>query len=631
MPSDDEIENLESMAFFERLEARARRRFNQAGEGLSRSVQWVLQTVGFSRSEEELINDRKEMRALLLGAWEQGSVGSAGTGAPNAQVRASGEVFAGRPLRRAYHKLANVCNLIAESSKFQSFVTVVIIIAGLQVGIGTWKDLECDEKVCKWKTFAEREENKPFFDVLEEVVTAIFAIEVVLKIIANDDKPMRVLRSRWNTFDIVVVLGSAAGGGSLIILLRLLRLLRVLKLIKSLPQLQVIVSALVMAGSSVGFIGLILFIFFYVFAIIGIMLFRENDPWHFGSLHLALLSLFRASTLEDWTDIMYINMLGCDQYGYDGMEAQCTHPTPTGTLAMIYFIFIVVVGALIMLTLFVGVVTTSMEQAKEETESEINVEKRLIEFKKLEGLSKDEVNNYRQVFAMLDLDGGGTISEAELKTGLEAIGKKLNDSQIHFMMSQVDANSNGEIDMAEFVEFLTYMRRGIISTHPSHHDADEKDEDASEVYLGKIAGAKTGNAAFDQQRLDQGLNQWALLLGLGEPEPSTVAPEGADGASGDAGPAQTSIAGRRGSSMAAGCDKYGIPCLKMAEDPASTLDSLDSMLAGVSANSPGATTPSLGRARLPPLTHSPVATTPAAAKPQRGRASKVHAASHEVE
>ena len=151
------------------------------------------------------------------------------------------------------------------------------------------------------------------------------------------------------------------------------------------------------------------------------------------------------------------------------------------------------------------------------------------------------------------------------------------------------------------------------------------------MYLGKIAGAKTGNAAFDQQRLDQGLNQWALLLGLGEPEPSTVAPEGADGASGDAGPAQTSIAGRRGSSMAAGCDKYGIPCLKMAEDPASTLDSLDSMLAGVSANSPGATTPSLGRARLPPLTHSPVATTPAAAKPQRGRASKVHAASHEVE
>ena len=43
------------------------------------------------------------------------------------------------------------------------------------------------------------------------------------------------------------------------------------------------------------------------------MLFKVNDPWHFGSLHVAMLSLFRASTLEDWTDLMYINILGCDR------------------------------------------------------------------------------------------------------------------------------------------------------------------------------------------------------------------------------------------------------------------------------------------------------------------------------
>ena len=56
--------------------------------------------------------------------------------------------FCGPSLRRAYHKLANVCNLIAESSKFQSFVTVVIIIMGCKSASGR-KDLECDEKVCK--------------------------------------------------------------------------------------------------------------------------------------------------------------------------------------------------------------------------------------------------------------------------------------------------------------------------------------------------------------------------------------------------------------------------------------------------------------------------------------------------
>jgi len=41
-----------------------------------------------------------------------------------------------------------------------------------------------------------------------------------------------------------------------------------------------------------------------------------------------MFTLFRCSTLEDWTDVMYINMFGCDKYGYDGMllELCKVHP-----------------------------------------------------------------------------------------------------------------------------------------------------------------------------------------------------------------------------------------------------------------------------------------------------------------
>ena len=46
----------------------------------------------------------------------------------------------------------------------------------------------------------------------------------------------------------------------------------------------------------------------------GIMFFGANDPLHFRSVPVALLSLFRAATLEDWTDIMYISIFGCDKY-----------------------------------------------------------------------------------------------------------------------------------------------------------------------------------------------------------------------------------------------------------------------------------------------------------------------------
>ena len=47
----------------------------------------------------------------------------------------------------------------------------------------------------------------------------------------------------------------------------------------------------------------------------GIYLFGANDPWHFGDLATAMLTLFRCATLEDWTDVMYINIYGCHRYG----------------------------------------------------------------------------------------------------------------------------------------------------------------------------------------------------------------------------------------------------------------------------------------------------------------------------
>ena len=77
-----------------------------------------------------------------------------------------------------------------------------------------------------------------------------------------------------------------------------------LKLAKQFKQLRIIVEALVKGFSSITYISVILFLFFYVFAILAMLLFKQNDPRNFGTLHIALFSLFRASTMEDWTDLM---------------------------------------------------------------------------------------------------------------------------------------------------------------------------------------------------------------------------------------------------------------------------------------------------------------------------------------
>jgi hypothetical protein len=93
---------------------------------------------------------------------------------------------------------------------------------------------------------------------------------------------------------------------SLLGMLRLLRLLRVLKLVKALPELRIIIEALISGFGSIFFVTIILFMFFYLYANIGLILFSGNDQTHFGNLQLALMSLFRAATMDDWTDIMSV-------------------------------------------------------------------------------------------------------------------------------------------------------------------------------------------------------------------------------------------------------------------------------------------------------------------------------------
>ena len=73
-----------------------------------------------------------------------------------------------------------------------------------------------------------------------------------------------------------------------------------------------------MAGiSSIGYIAILLFLVFYLFAVMGMLLFKESDPAHFSGLGHAMVSLFRAATMEDWSDLMYVSIYGCDpNFGY---------------------------------------------------------------------------------------------------------------------------------------------------------------------------------------------------------------------------------------------------------------------------------------------------------------------------
>jgi voltage-gated sodium channel len=111
--------------------------------------------------------------------------------------------------------------------------------------------------------------------------------------------------------------------GGNVAFLRLLRLMRLLKLVGKVKQLSIIVNGLGVGLSSVSYILLLLLLIFYVFAILGVSTFRKNDPFHYGGLGVAMVSLFRIATLEAWSNDLGIASYGCKSQNIfvDGVNA----------------------------------------------------------------------------------------------------------------------------------------------------------------------------------------------------------------------------------------------------------------------------------------------------------------------
>ncbi|MGC6424612.1 MAG: ion transporter [Lentimonas sp.] len=244
---------------------------------------------------------------------------------------------------------------IVDSKLFSSFIIGVIAFAGVVVGIETFPELL-------------REHGK-LIHTLDKLILGIFTIEVILKMAAEKTRPWRYFQDGWNIFDFTIVaVCFLPVGGSYVAVLRLFRLLRVFRLISVIPKLQLLVTALLRSLPSMFYVCLLLFLLFYVYAVIGVMLFSGNDPVHFGNLWHSILSLFRIVTLEDWTDIMYLQMYGSDVYlGYNqSLEGLEVIPKAMPIISALYFVSFVTIGTMIMLNLVIGVIINGMDEAQKE-------------------------------------------------------------------------------------------------------------------------------------------------------------------------------------------------------------------------------------------------------------------------
>ena len=255
------------------------------------------------------------------------------------------------------HIIQQKLHATAESNWFNNIVTFAILMAGIVVGMETYP----------WMV----SHYGAGFELTNDIILSIFVLEVFIRMGAHGKKPWRYFLDPWNVFDFIIVVACVLPlNAQYVAVLRLARVLRILKLVHALPKLQMLVSTLLNSLPSIGYVALLLLLLFYIYAVAAVFLFGGNDPVHFGHLPLAMLSLFRVVTGEDWTDVMYINMWGCDQYGYEGHMAKCTDPQAYPAFAAIFFVTFMLLGAMIILNLFIGVVMSAMEDAKTERSRE---------------------------------------------------------------------------------------------------------------------------------------------------------------------------------------------------------------------------------------------------------------------
>ena len=261
------------------------------------------------------------------------------------------------------------CHSLSKSQSFNRFIIATILIAGIVVGVQTYRD------------FAEQHELVLLF--LDRAILAIFSIEALVKILAEGKRPFQYFKNPWNVFDFAIVVACLAElflqtGGAFLPILRLVRILRVLRLITAIPKLQLLVTCLLKSLPSMFYVSILLFLLFYVYGAMAVFLFGENDPIHFRNLQTSILSLFRVVTLEDWTDVMYINMYGSDAYGYSTADLTKWNPSssasPTG--AALFFVSFVLIGTMIVLNLVIGVIMNSMDESNAEMAVNLEMERR---------------------------------------------------------------------------------------------------------------------------------------------------------------------------------------------------------------------------------------------------------------
>lgn len=79
------------------------------------------------------------------------------------------------------------------------------------------------------------------------------------------------------------------------------------------------------------------------------------------------------------------------------------------------------------------------------------------QFDPYQELTATQIAAFRQVFDMVDRDGGGSIDAEELYLSMKDLESGLKIDEIKEILDELDRDGNGEIDFEEFLYMMTSM------------------------------------------------------------------------------------------------------------------------------------------------------------------------------
>ncbi|KAJ9070105.1 hypothetical protein DSO57_1011720 [Entomophthora muscae] len=91
-----------------------------------------------------------------------------------------------------------------------------------------------------------------------------------------------------------------------------------------------------------------------------------------------------------------------------------------------------------------------------------------------DGLTEDQVAEFKEAFSLFDRDGDGSITVKELGTVMRSLGQNPTEAELQALITDIDTDGNGMID---FAEFLTLMARNMKSA-----DSEEEIKEAFKVF-----------------------------------------------------------------------------------------------------------------------------------------------------